>query len=343
MKHGSHKEYRTIREYSVVLLAAVIAIIFALFLVPDRTRATGCDQVETEDAHYQAAEEEIVIQERTMLHIRRYMQKDRRIPVPRRTRTERRGDEPEAVEEAQEETGRDGGASGADTDIGENSAGGADTDIVAYSRSCAEVLCGSIEDNSTPGGEMQGSFTQYEEAVNESETGEEVQAEAPTECIRMDSNTPDETHATNTESVGTYTEPSTVETVQETQAYTETRPTVPVAQTPQEILQNALNAAGIGWWWPYAYAQVMQESHWNPGAISADGQDYGLLQYRLRYWTQPENIFDVSAQIRVYVSQVSARLAAGLSIEETISRHYTSDYVPGIDWTYVNAVLSWIR
>lgn len=332
MKNGSSKENRTIREYSVVIMVAVIAIIFALFLVPDRTRATGCDQVETEDARYQAAEEEIVIQERTMLHIRGYMQKDRRIPVPRRTGTERRGDEQEAVEEAQEETGRDGGASGADTDIGENSAGGADTDIVAYSRSCAEVLCGSIEDNSAPGGEMQESFTQYEEAVNESETGEEVQAETqwleggtvlgePSEGSSVD----DEENEEVSEDEGS---------VQQSE---------PAEMTIQDQLRIALENAGVGWFWTFAWAQVQQESHWNPGAISADGQDYGLFQYRLRYWTQPENIFDVSAQIRVYVSQVSARLAAGLSVEETISRHFTSDYVTEINWTYVNAVLSWIR
>lgn len=119
--------------------------------------------------------------------------------------------------------------------------------------------------------------------------------------------------------------------------------TAPVAQTPQELLQNALNAAGIGWWWPYAWAQAMQESSWNPLAVSPDARDKGLFQYREQFWTEPESIFDVNAQIRRYVREVSARLNAGLSIEEVISRHYTSDYITDIAWDYVNAVLQWVR
>lgn len=105
------------------------------------------------------------------------------------------------------------------------------------------------------------------------------------------------------------------------------------------ILQAELEKSGIGWWYPYGYAQMMQESHGNQWAVSADGQDYGIFQYRLRYWTEPESIFDVNAQIRRYVSEVYARISAGLSIEEIISRHFTSDYVTEINWQYVNDVL----
>ena len=118
----------------------------------------------------------------------------------------------------------------------------------------------------------------------------------------------------------------------------------------RNLLRANLEAAGIGWWYPYACAQITQESHWNVWAVSADGLDYGLLQYRLKspdgtrvYWTEPESIFDVNAQIRKYVQQVSARIAAGLSVEEIISRHFTSDYCPGVNWQYVNDVLRWMN
>lgn len=124
------------------------------------------------------------------------------------------------------------------------------------------------------------------------------------------------------------------------------------AGTPAEpslcdVLRQELETAGIGWWYPYAWAQVQQESHWNPNAVNANGLDFGLLQYRLTspdgtriYWTGPGDIMDPYAQIRKYVGQVAARLNAGLSIEETISRHMTSDYVTEINWDYVNLVLS---
>ena len=118
----------------------------------------------------------------------------------------------------------------------------------------------------------------------------------------------------------------------------------------QDQLRIALEQAGIGWWWPYAWAQAQQESRWNPNAVSPDGLDYGLFQFRLKspdgtriYWTEPESIFDVNAQIRVYTQRVAARLAAGLSIEETISRHFTSDYITEVNWQYVNDVLQHLR
>jgi len=115
------------------------------------------------------------------------------------------------------------------------------------------------------------------------------------------------------------------------------------ASTIPEILKASLDGAGIGWWYPYACAQIEQESHWDPWAENANGQDKGLLQFRLCYWMEPEDIFDVNAQIRKYTQQVAARINAGLSVEEIISRHITSDYVTEINWEYVNAVLQWLR
>lgn len=129
------------------------------------------------------------------------------------------------------------------------------------------------------------------------------------------------------------------ETVVETVVFVDEQP-APAEQSIEERLRIALESAGIGWWFPYAYAQMLQESGGNPWAVNPNGLDYGLFQYRCLYWSEPESIYDVGAQIRKYVSQVSARISAGLSIEEIISRHYTSDYVTAINWEYVGHVLS---
>lgn len=123
----------------------------------------------------------------------------------------------------------------------------------------------------------------------------------------------------------------------------ETTPEPIPEMTPRDKLLTALTEAGIEFFWPYACAQMMQESGGNPYAVSPDGKDHGLFQFRAQYWTEPESIYDVDAQIRVYVSRVAARINAGLSIEEIISRHYTSDYITDIAWDYVNAVLQWVR
>ena len=111
----------------------------------------------------------------------------------------------------------------------------------------------------------------------------------------------------------------------------------------EDYLRGQLAVNGAEWFYPYAWCQVMQESNWNPWAENANGQDKGLLQFRLQYWQEPESIFDPYAQIRRYVREVTERINAGLSVEEVISRHYTSDWVPGINWEYVNHVLSWMR
>lgn len=175
------------------------------------------------------------------------------------------------------------------------------------------------------------------------ETGENVHSEQL--GIVLGSDPADTGNTTVAEE--TWTEPyaETVAYETESQAEPETLGIQSVASEPVSIdiptlLQQSLDAAGIGWWYPYAVAQMTQESHGNPWAENVNGLDKGLFQFRITYWTEPESIFDISAQIRVYTRQVQARLAAGLSIEETISRHYTSDYVTEVNWEYVNLVLS---
>ena len=159
----------------------------------------------------------------------------------------------------------------------------------------------------------------------------------------------DEPHAVPEKAAEEQTEPVVVHTVPE--APEDPVETVQIVQEDQahgevdvfEYLRRELEAKGVGYFYDYAVCQILQESGGNPNAVSADGQDKGILQYREKYWTQPESIFDPYAQIRLYTSQVAARLNAGLSIEETISRHYTSDYVTEINWEYVNAVLQWLK
>ena len=113
----------------------------------------------------------------------------------------------------------------------------------------------------------------------------------------------------------------------------------PTGSGLEDYLRQCLEAAGIGWWYPYACAQITQESHWNPYAENPNGLDKGLLQYRITFYPG-QNIFDPYEQIRIYVGQVSARINAGLGVEAVISRHITSDWVTEINWEYVKHVLS---
>lgn len=122
---------------------------------------------------------------------------------------------------------------------------------------------------------------------------------------------------------------------------------------PEEIqtaLHEALDAEGIGFWYEGALCQVFQESHGNPAAENPNGLDKGLLQYRTTYWPATAaaygeagaDIFDWQAQLRVYARQTAARLNAGLTADETISRHKTSDSCPALDTAYIQQVRQWL-
>lgn len=122
---------------------------------------------------------------------------------------------------------------------------------------------------------------------------------------------------------------------------------------PEEIqteLRNALAAEGIEEWFSGALAQVYQESHGNPYAENPNGLDKGLLQYRITYWPATAaaygepgaDIFDWRAQVRVYARQAAARINAGLSADEVISRHKTSDDCPALDPAYIQQVRQWL-
>ena len=110
----------------------------------------------------------------------------------------------------------------------------------------------------------------------------------------------------------------------------------------QRTLWEHLNAAGIGYWYEGALAQMYQESSGNPWAENPNGLDKGLYQYRTTYWHEPEDIFDMDAQIRRYTREVAARINAGLTTDEIISRHYTSDEVTEVNQKYVQDVRQWL-
>ena len=111
----------------------------------------------------------------------------------------------------------------------------------------------------------------------------------------------------------------------------------------QRLLYHYLEEAGIEYWYEGALAQMYQESHCQVYAENPNGLDKGIYQYRITYWNWNDgDIFDVDAQMRRYASEMSARFNSGLSANEAISRHKTSDYVTTIDWTYVGHVKQWI-
>lgn len=113
----------------------------------------------------------------------------------------------------------------------------------------------------------------------------------------------------------------------------------------QQKLYNALEKHGIGYWYEGALAQMYQESGGNPMIVNpTNGIDTGLFQYREPFWDYSRgDIFDPEAQIELYVEETAARINAGLTVDEVISRHFTSDYVTEVDWEYVQQVKQWLN
>ena len=168
--------------------------------------------------------------------------------------------------------------------------------------------------------------------LSEQETGEETRAND----VREDH-----------EVVGADAEPEYVPT----EAAAEVEATVPalyriagekIDEGLQVLLYQHLKAAGIEYWYEGALAQMFQESHCLQYAENKNGLDKGIYQYRITYWTEPESIFDIDAQMRKYASEMSARFSSGLTVDQAISRHKTSDYCTDIDWLYVQHVKQWL-
>lgn len=112
----------------------------------------------------------------------------------------------------------------------------------------------------------------------------------------------------------------------------------------QRAIYDALLEAGIPYWYEGALAQCFQESHFLQYAVNpGNGVDSGLYQYRSTFWDWSQgDIFDTGAQIRRYAAEMAARFNAGLSADEAISRHKTSDYCTAVDWEYVRQVRQWL-
>lgn len=111
----------------------------------------------------------------------------------------------------------------------------------------------------------------------------------------------------------------------------------------QRLLYHYLEESGIEYWYEGALAQMYQESHGIWYAENVNGLDKGIYQYRITYWNWSDgDIFDVDAQMRRYASEMSARFNSGLSVDEAISRHKTSDYCTAVDTLYVSHVRQWL-
>lgn len=109
-----------------------------------------------------------------------------------------------------------------------------------------------------------------------------------------------------------------------------------------EYLRVTMSSMGLEWYFPYALCQIFQESSFNPYAEASNGQDKGLLQYRLKYWNEEDgDIYDPYAQIRVYCKTMHDKVREGLGICQIISDHYTGGV--GYDADYVNDVVRWMN
>lgn len=102
----------------------------------------------------------------------------------------------------------------------------------------------------------------------------------------------------------------------------------------QRFLYESLKEHGIERLFPYSIAQACQESEFDTTNVTG-GLDCGLFQYRIEHWNDKAerygytnaDIFNPYIQIDIYAHEMSKRLNEyGCSIEEAISRHYTSDW-----------------
>lgn len=104
---------------------------------------------------------------------------------------------------------------------------------------------------------------------------------------------------------------------------------------------------GLEWFYPYACAQIYQESNWNQW--SDNGRDFGLCQQKGIYWSgrasaagiPGADIWDVYAQIHVYVWMMAGYLqAAGDNVGRALSMYYLG--TDGWSDVYVGWVLKWL-
>lgn len=177
-----------------------------------------------------------------------------------------------------------------------------------------------------------------------SETAEDVGEESET------SEEPVSTTEPSTEVVeSTETAPETeVETIPEARSYSIGKDAL--NEDIVAMLFEALDRHNIGYWREGALVQCFQESQFCQYAVSDDGRDYGIMQFRAEYWADTSaqygyegaDIYDMYVQFDIYATQMATRFNSGLSVDEAISRHKTSDEVTTVDWQYVWEVKRWL-
>ena len=174
-------------------------------------------------------------------------------------------------------------------------------------------------------------YATYEEESDEPSTTEEARPE-PVREDHEDVRTEELTLVTETEAPVESASPVIYRIAGET-----------IDESIQVRLYQHLQAAGIPYWYEGALCQMFQESHGQQYAVNPNnGIDCGLYQYRSTFWTEPVDIFDIDAQLRRYASDMAARFNSGLSVDEAISRHNTSDSVIAVNWEYVGQVKQWL-
>ena len=109
------------------------------------------------------------------------------------------------------------------------------------------------------------------------------------------------------------------------------KPVLPTGTTRawQDYLYEKLAAVGREWFYPYAVAQAMQESGFNPlNQIGNDSDpDKGLFSFRIWYWNSAYgDIYDWHAQINAYIDRVLPYLTSNTeeAINRAIVQHYNS-------------------
>lgn len=116
----------------------------------------------------------------------------------------------------------------------------------------------------------------------------------------------------------------------------------------EQYLYNCLVERGIAWWYPYAVAQIWQESRWNPK--STNGKDHGICQFKGIYFQgraehyagmKNADIWNPYDSLKVYSYYIKAILAAcGNKVDATLSFYIVGGtYYWNQD--YINHVMNW--
>ena len=116
----------------------------------------------------------------------------------------------------------------------------------------------------------------------------------------------------------------------------------------EAYLYNQLDSIGIAWWYPYAVAQIFQESRWNPS--STNGKDHGICQFKGIYFQSRAqhfagmtnaDIWNPYDSLKVYAYYIKAILAGhNNNVASTLSFYICGDDIHW-DQTYINHVMGW--